>query len=412
MISRFQLKNFKSIKSADLKLGPFNLLIGTNASGKSNFLDALRFLQGIGWGLTIDEILNGRPRTGTGSEWEGIRGGSQELEYQEAGARSRHGKVVGLELDFKVKNVLDEDEFYITKHEYGIEIDSRRGHVREEWLAGMFDTRHATNYQNAASIKARFEGASGPGRKPHIEYEKNRPLLQQVMNGRTWAELDSLVVSKRVLETFGSIRRLDPQPSVLRQYSTAREVDRLGERGENFAALVQAIRSNGDEEAYLNWLRELRPEEVESVEILTGALKEPMFALKERGRTFPAPVLSDGTLRFAAIAAAFFQPDMPQLMMIEEIENGVNPARMRVLMELLRNRAGQDNTQVIATTHSPLLLDWLQKEEWKYTFLCHRDSETGETKILPLTDIPRFNEVAEEGKIGELLSEGWLDFAL
>lgn len=411
MISRFQLKNFKSIKSADLKLGPFNLLIGTNASGKSNFLDALRFLQGIGWGLTIDEILNGRPRTGTGSEWEGIRGGSQELEYQEAGIRKRHGKAVGLALEFETRSVLDEDHTYRSKHKYGIEIDSRSGHVSEEWLSGMFDTRPATNKQSAASIKARFEKASGRGRKPHFEYEKNRPILQQ-RPSRDWEDLESLVIAQEVLQGLASIRRLDPQPSILRQYSMAREVDRLGERGENFAALVQAIRSHGDEEAYLHWLRELRPEEVESVEILTGALKEPMFALKERGRTFPAPVLSDGTLRFAAIAAAFFQPDMPQLMMIEEIENGVNPARMRVLMELLRNRAGQDKTQVIATTHSPLLLDWLQMEEWKYTFLCHRDSETGETKILPLTEIPRFNEVAEEGKIGELLSEGWLDFAL
>ena len=412
MISRFQLKNFKSIKSADLKLGPFNLLIGTNASGKSNFLDALRFLQGIGWGLTIDEILNGRPRTGTGSEWEGIRGGSQELEYQEAEAKQRNRKHVGLEVDFVVKSVFDEDSFLTSNYNYGIEIDAQRGHVSEEWLSGVFDTRLVKNKPDSASIKARYEAISGPGKRPHIDYEKNRPLLQQITGGRSKDDIFGLVIAREILEPFASIRRLDPQPSVLRQYSMAREVDRLGERGENFAALVQAIRSHGDEEAYLHWLRELRPEEVESVEILTGALKEPMFALKERGRTFPAPVLSDGTLRFAAIAAAFFQPDMPQLMMIEEIENGVNPARMRVLMELLRNRAGQDKTQVIATTHSPLLLDWLQKEEWKYTFLCHRDSETGATKILPLTEIPRFNEVAEEGKIGELLSEGWLDFAL
>ncbi len=80
MITQITLRNFKSIKEADIKLGPFNLFIGTNASGKSNFFDSLRFLQGIGWGLSVDEILNGRPRTGTGSERDGIRGGSGFLQ--------------------------------------------------------------------------------------------------------------------------------------------------------------------------------------------------------------------------------------------------------------------------------------------------------------------------------------------
>ena len=44
MISELKIRNFKSLESVDLKLGHFNLLVGANASGKSNFLDALRFL--------------------------------------------------------------------------------------------------------------------------------------------------------------------------------------------------------------------------------------------------------------------------------------------------------------------------------------------------------------------------------
>ena len=48
MIERIVIENFKSFKKVDLKLGRLNLFIGTNASGKSNFFDALRVLQGIG----------------------------------------------------------------------------------------------------------------------------------------------------------------------------------------------------------------------------------------------------------------------------------------------------------------------------------------------------------------------------
>ena len=62
----------------DLSLGRLNLFIGTNASGKSNFLDALRVLQGIGSGFTISEIFDGKPPSATREMWEGIRGGSSK----------------------------------------------------------------------------------------------------------------------------------------------------------------------------------------------------------------------------------------------------------------------------------------------------------------------------------------------
>ena len=53
MIDRIIIENFKSLRRVDLSLGRLNLFIGTNASGKSNFLDALRILQGIGNGFTM-----------------------------------------------------------------------------------------------------------------------------------------------------------------------------------------------------------------------------------------------------------------------------------------------------------------------------------------------------------------------
>ena len=51
MIGRIHLRNFKNFRQADLQLGPFTLLIGMNASGKSNLRDAFRFLHGVGRGI-------------------------------------------------------------------------------------------------------------------------------------------------------------------------------------------------------------------------------------------------------------------------------------------------------------------------------------------------------------------------
>ena len=76
VIERIVIENFKSLRKVDLSLGRMNLFLGANASGKSNFLDALRVLEGIGNGFTIREILNGKPRSSTSEAWEGIRGGS------------------------------------------------------------------------------------------------------------------------------------------------------------------------------------------------------------------------------------------------------------------------------------------------------------------------------------------------
>ncbi|MGK7903314.1 MAG: AAA family ATPase [Hormoscilla sp.] len=62
MITAIAIEGFKTLAKVSLTLGNLNFLSGTNASGKSNFFDGLRVLQGIGYGLTIDEIFNGKPK--------------------------------------------------------------------------------------------------------------------------------------------------------------------------------------------------------------------------------------------------------------------------------------------------------------------------------------------------------------
>ena len=211
---------------------------------------------------------------------------------------------------------------------------------------------------------------------------------------------------------FSNVQHVAPDPERLRGYSDARLVQRMGDHGEDFAALVRTICQDAEaKDAYLAWLRQLRPEEVDDVGVLSGAVGEPLFMLREGGREFPAPVLSDGTLRFAAIAAAFFQPDMPRLMTMEEIENGVHPSRLRLLVELLRSQAETRGVQVFATTHSPTVLDWLEEEDYETTFLFRRDDATGESKVRSLADVPRFMEVMGKQPLSELFAEGWLEVA-
>ena len=79
MITSLRLVNFKNFADETLRLGPFTVIVGANASGKSNIRDAFRFLHGIGRGYTLAEILGGKYGQGGQLEWAGIRGAPNEI---------------------------------------------------------------------------------------------------------------------------------------------------------------------------------------------------------------------------------------------------------------------------------------------------------------------------------------------
>ena len=413
MLDRIVIDNFKSLRHVDLPLGRLNLLIGANASGKSNFLDALRVLQGIGNGFTVGEIFDGKPKSATSAVWDGIRGGSAsacfaggrpETEDQDAPPAPNSDEV-------KVEASGELDEGKYCPWLFRTALTPRSGRVARElfecgpWKAG-YDTE-------AADLESDFRYFSRmQGRPPDVPFDATRPVIGQFARKSFYVEQEHADAAGAVAALFANIQRVAPDPERLRSYSDARLVQRMGDHGENFAALIGTICQDAEaKDAYLSWLRQLRPEEVDDLGVLSGAVGEPLFMLREGGQEFPAPVLSDGTLRFAAIAAAFFQPDMPALMTIEEIENGVHASRLRLLLELLRSQAETRGTQVVATTHSPLVLAWLLEEEYATTFLCRRDESTGESTIRPLTDVPHFVDVVRKQPIADLLAEGWLEMA-
>lgn len=438
MIDRIVIENFKSLRRVDLSLGRVNLFIGANASGKSNFLDALRVLQGIGNGFTISEIFDGKPKGATNAKWEGIRGGSRYASFRgpDSGGvgamRFRmHGRFSGGPVsDWLGTNKRTVDGEPALSWELTVEVEDALAFVIRECLTVdgvVYDTvdarRGSGNDPPRVCPLRAAEGWTVP-------WDWERPLLGQLARG-PWerglgaagsagdpralerSDVARAVCADRargVAEVLAGIRRVEPELRFLRDYARVGRVRSLGDRGENFAAVVQAICDNEhDRDVYRSWLRELRPEQVDDVGVLSGAVGEPLFMLRENGRELPAMVLSAGTLRFAALVAAFFQPDMPSVMALEEIENGVHANRLRMLLELLRTQAEETDTQVVATTHSPTILDWLDERDYETTFFCKRDEETGESQIRALADVPQFLDVVKKTPASELFTEGWLE---
>ena len=384
MITHIEIQGFKSFEKVSLDPGGLNIFVGTNASGKSNFFDALRVLQRIGYGFTFDEIFNGKPKSANSEVWEPIRGGLD-------GAGFRKGTAEGAEVirfAVRLKSPVLEQEL-----RYVIRIFPKGVEALHEALE-LGDT------------------PIYPVQAPEFVADGSRPILQQFAKSKQCSEQNAKYIEiwSRLLS---NTQFLDPSPSILRGYSTSQTIGRMGDHGENFAGLVKSIlRDKAMADAYESWLKELTPSELDKIALMSGALREPLFAVKKYGHSIPAPLLSDGTLRFAALAAAFFQPDMPETLLIEEIENGIHPTRLRLLVELLRSQSANRRTQVMATSHSPFVLAWLKEDDYGTTFFCQKDEETGASTITPLASIPRFKELARKYSVADLFAEGWLETAL
>ena len=74
MITYLRLVDFKNFADETLRMGPFTVIVGANASGKSNIRDALRFLHGIGRGYTLADIVGGKYGVGGQLDWPPISG--------------------------------------------------------------------------------------------------------------------------------------------------------------------------------------------------------------------------------------------------------------------------------------------------------------------------------------------------
>ena len=107
----------------------------------------------------------------------------------------------------------------------------------------------------------------------------------------------------------------------------------------------------------LSWITELTPMDAVDFEFPTDPTGKVFATLIERnGQRITLASASDGTLRFLAFLAAFLGPHRSSFYFFEELENGIHPTRLSLLLDLIENQVKNKGIQVVATTHSPQLL--------------------------------------------------------
>jgi predicted ATPase len=188
----------------------------------------------------------------------------------------------------------------------------------------------------------------------------------------------------------------------------------LGDRGENLSSVLHAIcEDEGTKRAVAEWIRELTPLDVVDFEFVPDQTGRILVTLVEsNGQRTSAYSASDGTLRFLAMIAALLGPDAAQFYFLEEIDNGIHPTRLYLLLQLIEQRAKEGKVQIVTTTHSPQLLGMLSADACKHASLVYRFEGDQEGRIRRILDIPEAKRVLEEQNLARLHESGWLEDAV
>jgi predicted ATPase len=416
MLTRLHLHDFKNFQAATLLLGPLTLLLGANAAGKSNVRDALRFLHGIARGYTLADIIGEKWGEGGVLQWRGLRGGTVEA--------ARHGAAsFMLQAEFTLGNGPTLPQAPVGIYTIAVEL-GRNGKprlVRESLYAGgrmLFDSHPADNppSQRDPQRLAVHILADGRDGKGHMEtFSSYQPVLSQVMERIADRKDDNAGAVRHgirtALATFASMRFLDLSLEAMRLPSLPGQTT-LGDRGENLSSVLQAIYEEPLRRAALiNWVRELTPMDVVDFAFPADQTGRVLVSLREEdGAETSAYSASDGTLRFLAVLAALLSPEPAHLYFFEELENGLHPARLHLLIELIEQCSAQRDLQVVATTHSPQLLRLLSAESRSNVAFVYRLQGRADAEIRRLGDLPEAAQrIIAEKDVGNLLGSGWFE---
>lgn len=369
ILQSVRIRNFKAIvDSGVVKLGPLTAFIGDNGAGKSSLIEALETYQAIvrdGLDLAMQR-------------WFGI----EHARHKGQDAKSHSGQSLSpISLDL----TLGPSPRKVSRVSLAINHDPAANE--------MFIADERVTYPDKTTDERDLMGATQT-------YGKGRSLLALPI-GRL-ATVATPILDWQFL-TLAPERMGFPVP----QQRTGIGV-RLARDGSNIADFLLDLRRQ-DANAFdgivetmayvLPYAKDLQPS-LTSSEIERKA----WLQLTEADFKVPGWMFSSGTLRLLALLALLRHPRPPPLILIEEIENGLDPRSLHLLVEEIRNAVLDGVTQVVLTTHSPYLLDLLTLD---HLVLVERDSH-GRPRFRRPADDASLAHWAEDFAPGKLYTMGSL----
>lgn len=412
MLTRLKVNGFKNLVDVDVRFGPFTCIAGQNGVGKSNLFDAIRFLS----------ALSEQPLSDAAAAVRGERGKPADVRQLFHRVGDHHDPRMTFEVEMIVpKEAIDDlgqtAVASATFLRYALELGYRNGgtlgssgvlEIRRERLEHIPRNEASSRLQFPHSVRKWRRSVLAPiaHHGPYIstatessgavilvhpessgrELPLSRPaskLPRTVLSVSNAAESPTATVARREMQSW---RLLQLEPSALRKPDDFGAKPLIAPSGDHLPSALyhlantpanggtEALSSNHKHSAVYakvaNRLTELI-DDVREVWVDPDEKRETLtLNVQDRsGTIYPARSLSDGTLRFLALAVLEIDSETKGLLCLEEPENGIHPRRIPAMLELLEDIAvdvtdavSVDNPlrQVIVNTHSPVVVKEIQ----------------------------------------------------
>jgi len=393
MITRIKINGFKSLLNCELYFGPFTCIAGANAIGKSNFFDAISFLSNLADKTIIEAAKSVRSENFKHSDIKDIfyRCGSKQITrmsfeidmlISENGiddlGQEAKATLTSLRYSLHLKwndESLDKEPIEIEKEELIplTQTDTKKN-IHFDYTPGWIDSvmkgrRAGSPFISTAEGLVKLHSDSSEkkrgGRTTQFIAEK---MPRTLLSTTTFESPTAFLVRQEMRDWTN----LQFEPSALREPNHSFQVKnaKISANGKNVPATLFRLQSEKkDKDIYQNLTNTLKDLVDEVDEILVDKDdKRDLLTLQVRfkgGLILPAQSLSDGTLRFLGLSIIQENSSGNNIICLEEPENGINPKKIKEIVDLLNRMAtdihfavDDDNPlrQVIINTHSPLVV--------------------------------------------------------
>lgn len=405
MFNEFQYKSFKSHRDSVLPLAPLTLMIGTNASGKTNALEGIRFLSWLSEGVRLEDVVSDVRDINVS-----IRGSLNEL-----GTHGLKSFTLGCSQSEESAGAWRHFEIELTVGERDLQVLHER-----VWSDGSKVPLYTVAEETEAyryEVQVEYNNFARGGKKPRIPCSNRRPIFTQLDTPSRFKQKESQETIPEVTEQLRTaleqIIFLDPNPSQMRGYSPASDAV-LSDDGTNLSGVLHHLcTSEGRKQDVLDFIRHLPEQDILDLRFIETDRGDVMVKVVEsfgnREDEWDAPMLSDGTLRVLAVAAAVLSAPEGSLIAVEEIDNGVHPSRAGGLLQQIQSVAKDRNLRVLLTSHNPALLDSLPTDAVPHVVCCYRDPKSGDSKLVRLEELRDYPELVARGPLGRLMTKGIIE---